>query len=211
MSITGPTVTQQNVFVAVRGFLQSLLPGVDVIQGQINRVPSPAADNYVVMWPLFQEALATNLQAYQSPDAGPLGTSSYLQATKVTLQLDVHGTASTDNAVLITTLWNSDYGVTAIQAQGYDIAPLYTSTPRQAPFTTGEQQWDDRWVIDAVLQTNPVTTVPQDFAIELEVTTGPPGAVGLTVGLIDVDVAYPPIAGSVGIVSCGATVSGRSF
>jgi hypothetical protein len=58
--------------------------------------------------------------------------------------------------------------------------PLYASDARQLQFVTGEAQYMERWGFDAVLQMNPIVSVPQDFADSL------------TVGLIDVDVVYPP-------------------
>ncbi|NPT59102.1 phage neck terminator protein [Paraburkholderia elongata] len=92
------------------------------------------------------------------------GVKSMLQPAKVTVQLDVHGPASADNAAIITTLFRDEYGVTAFASSGFDVTPLYTSDPRQMPFLNGEQQVEERYVVDAVMQTNPIVTVPQQFA-----------------------------------------------
>lgn len=65
MSITfGPT--QDEVFTAIRSFLQYALPdlGENIVQGQDNRVPELKAENYVIMWPLFAPRLATNANDY---------------------------------------------------------------------------------------------------------------------------------------------------
>ena len=95
------------------------------------------------------------------------GTSEVEQYTQVTVQLDVHGPSSADNAQVITTLFRDQYATQMFYQSGFDMAPLYTSDPRQSPFINGEQQYEDRWTIDLVLQANPVLSVPLQFAVEL--------------------------------------------
>lgn len=107
------------------------------------------------------------------------GTRSVLQPVKITVQLDVHGPSSADNAQIITTLFRDEFGVQAFQASGFDVSPLYADEAHQMPFVNGEQQVEERWVVDLVMQCNPVLTVPQQFADELESE------------LIDVLVQYP--------------------
>lgn len=106
------------------------------------------------------------------------GTVGSEQETKVTIQLDVHGPNSGNNAQMISTLFRSDYAVQQFQSQGFDITPLYADDPKQIPFINAEEQYETRWVIEAVLQVNPVVSVSQDFA----------GA--LSVGLVNVDATY---------------------
>jgi len=95
------------------------------------------------------------------------GTNEIEQYTQVTVQLDVHGPSSADNAQVITTLFRDQYASQMFYQSGFDMAPLYTSDPRQSPFMNGEQQYEDRWTIDLVLQANPVLSVPLQFAVEL--------------------------------------------
>lgn len=118
----------------------------------------------------------------QTVSAGSIyaGGRSAVMATQITVQLDVHGPVSADNAQIIATLFRDGYGCEAMAASGFEIAPLYAGEPHQTPFINAEQQFEDRWVIDAVLQANPVVTTPQQFA----------GAA--VVGLISVDAVYPP-------------------
>lgn len=54
------TPTGDSVFTAVGYFLTRVLSGVEVVQGQVNRVPQPANQNHVVMWELRRSRLATN-------------------------------------------------------------------------------------------------------------------------------------------------------
>ena len=223
-------------------FLTEYLPAsVDVVKGQINRVPEPVADDYVVMWPILRERLGTNEDSYvdalftgsiagntltiTSVQAGALdvgstifgvdiaantvitalgtgtgGVGTYtvnnpqtigseliaaglidmLQSTQVTIQIDVHGPNGADNAQIITTLMRDEVGVDQFASSGLDVTPLYAGDPRQTPYLNGEQQIEERWSVDAVLQCNPIVTTPQQFFDAVSVL------------LVDVDVVYPP-------------------
>jgi len=108
------------------------------------------------------------------------GTQTILQPTQLTVQLDFHGANSADYVQTFTTVFRDDYAVQGLASSGVDIAPLYTSEPRLLPFLNGEQQIEFRWSVDAVMQVNPVVTIPLQFADSL------------SVGLTDVDVVYPP-------------------
>lgn len=124
-----------------------------------------------------------NINNSQAVASRPIacGTSTKLQPLQVTIQLDVHGPSSPDNCVIISTMFRDEYGVDKIAESGFDISPLYTGDARQLPFLNEAQQIEDRWVMEAVLQCNPVLTVPQEFADALSVT------------LIEVDAVYPPV------------------
>ncbi len=57
--------TSDNIFKAVGDYLTDVLPAnVRVIQGQINRVPEPQGDEFVVMWPINLPRISTNIDAY---------------------------------------------------------------------------------------------------------------------------------------------------
>ena len=101
------------------------------------------------------------------------GVGEYMQSTEITVQLDVYGAGSSDNTQIISTLFRDEYACASFSASGYDVQPLYTSEPRQMPFITGENQYEDRWSIDVVLQANPVVTAPQQFAGALSVVLVP--------------------------------------
>jgi hypothetical protein len=129
------------------------------------------------------------------------GTRSAKQATQVTVQLDVHGPNSADNAQMISTLFRDEYATTqfklgipiqaasgsaiqtgwgALMTEPVDVQPLYASDPRQTPFINAENQYEYRWTIDAVMQANPIVTTPQQFMDQITVTP------------ISVDAGYHP-------------------
>jgi hypothetical protein len=95
------------------------------------------------------------------------GGQIFLQPTRITVQLDVHGPNSAENAQTISTLFRDDFAVQAFAASGFDVTPLYVSDPRQLPFENENQQIENRWVIDAVMQANQIIRASQQFADEL--------------------------------------------
>lgn len=91
------------------------------------------------------------------------GTSQLMQPTKFTVQLDVHGPNSADNAQVISTIFRDAYGVDLFNGIDAGVTPLYADDPRQVPFINDQQAWEERWSIESVLQVNPQVIVTQDF------------------------------------------------
>lgn len=110
------------------------------------------------------------------------GVRADLVGTKWTVQLDIHGPRSGNNAKVIETLFRSEVAVEAFNAAvpGYNVVPLYCGEARQTPFISAEQQYEFRWSMDAVMQINPTVSTPQMFFDEIAVTA------------INVDATYPP-------------------
>jgi hypothetical protein len=233
------SISETQVFGTLRSVMLTfgLLPAnpnttLEIDRGQINRVPEPAGPDYVVLWPLMMDRLATNVDTaidasfigsiagnvltvtevmvgpvasgqtlypagasaacqvsrqltgptggigtYQVTPTANLGagtvyngTSAKLQMVEWTVQCDVHGPASSDNATRISTLWRDQFCLDACVTAGGIIAPLYTSDPRQTAFENAEQQTEERWSVDLCMQVNPVVSVTQQFAGTLEVS-----------------------------------------
>ena len=178
------SLTESQTCTALRAFLLNVLPSpVEVIRTQDNRVPVPSGPDYVTMTPMMLVRLETNVVTYGDPFPATPGTRMDRKATQVTVQLDIYGPASADNAQIVATLLRSDYATDQFATSGFDVTPLYAGEPHQMPFSNGEQQVENRWTVDAVLQTNPIVTTGQEFASEVHIGTQ---------GLINVDVVYPP-------------------
>lgn len=220
------SIPQAAIYTTVRNFLLSVLPaGVEVFQGQTNRVPEPSVQDFVSMIVILQSRLSFNQDEYSDvafigsisgsildvtkilqgqiaigqylsgeniaagTEISGLGTGTggigaytvipaqnvvsetiqagvmeSMQETQFTVQLDIHGPNSADNSQIITTLFRDGYAADMFSATGFDIAPLYANDPKQLPFLNGEQQIEQRWVVELVLQANPVVSVPQQFA-----------------------------------------------
>lgn len=98
------------------------------------------------------------------------GRQQSVAPTEFTVQLDIHGPDSAENAQIISTLIRDEYGCSKFEELNAGVQPLYTSDPMQAPFTNAEQQYEDRWTVDVVMQANPVVSVPLQFADFVNVT-----------------------------------------
>ncbi|KVH51178.1 LIC_12616 family protein [Burkholderia diffusa] len=200
MSVTSFTPTESIALAALRTFLLSLVPnGVEIVRGLENRVPEPPGADFIVMTPILRERLSTNVTRYRDGYPTAPSVKDVWQATRLTVQLDIHGPASGDTVQVITTLWRDAYACDAFAAADLDIAPLYASEPRQMPFLNEAQQVEPRWSVDLVMQVNPLVTVPQDFAAALEIgTAGHPVTATTTHpqpwnGVKEVDTTFPPL------------------
>ncbi len=164
------SLPEVSILTALRAFLLAVLPlTVEVVRGQDNRVPEPEGDDFVIMTPTLRQRLATTVDTFTDPYPAAGGTRSSLQPTQVTVQLDVHGPNSAENAQIISTLMRSPFGCGQFHQSGFDVQALYASDPRQTPFVNAENQYETRWTVDAVMQANIIVGTPEQFAGELRV------------------------------------------
>lgn len=164
--------TQDNIFEAIRTFVLSVIT-CEVIQGLPNLVAMPVG-GFISMTSLFQTRLLTNTSFYKDTfdeNDLPTGTKDITQATEWTVQIDCYGDSSMQWANILTTLLRDDYSCRALAAT--KIQPLSADDPKQIPIVNGEQQYEQRWVITAKFQYNPVTAVPQQFFDEAVVVIHP--------------------------------------
>lgn len=100
------------------------------------------------------------------------GLETDFAAAKWTVQLDIHGPNSGNNTRIIETLFRSEYGVDFFDAaSSWNCEPLYCDEARQIGFVNGESQWEERYVMDACMQINPIIGVPAQFFDTVEVQT----------------------------------------
>jgi hypothetical protein len=147
------SITQSEVFTEIRSFIQGLV-NCEVIQGLGNGVPMPTG-GFICITPLYQDRLSTNLNTFTDPVSPALGSMSTLQATQFTIQIDCYGPNSAEWALAISTMFRDDYGCLALAPK---CQPLYADNPRMIPLIDGEQQYEQRWAITALVQYNPVVT-----------------------------------------------------
>jgi len=168
------SLTETQIMTALRAVLAGIVaPSVEIIRAEINRVPEPIGPNFILMTPIHRVRLATNIDTFTDTrlTAPPVAARDSLAKTEITIQIDVHGPASADNATIISTLLRDEYAAQAFAAAGYDVAPLHAEDPRQVPFINGEQGYEMRWIVDVVLEANIVVRTPQDFADEVFIQT----------------------------------------
>lgn len=100
------------------------------------------------------------------------GLETDFVAVKWTAQLDIHGPNSGNNTRIIETLFRSEYGVDYFDtASSWNCEPLYCDEARQMPFINAEAQYEERYVMDACMQINPIIGVPAQFFDQIEVQT----------------------------------------
>ncbi len=107
-----------------------------------------------------------------APETLYAGLRADLVGTKWTFQLDIYGPKAGDNTKIIEALFRSEVGVELIgSAVSWDIVPLYCDEARQMPLVDGEEQYEQRFTMDACLQVSPVIGTPQQFATSVHVHT----------------------------------------
>lgn len=173
------TPVQRSVYVAVKALVVTVT-GLDpslVLQGLPNRsAMPPAAPGFVTMQLARLKQLRTPEETWDHTDVAPVALDVE-QGTELRLQLDLYGATSGDWGVMLQTLLRNEAGCVALAPT---CQPLYASDAHLAPLDDSESQYEQRWTIEAILQYNPVTSVPMQFADTLAVT------------VINVDEAYPP-------------------
>jgi len=91
------------------------------------------------------------------------GVKTMLNPVKMTIQCDIHGAHSADNAHIITTAFRDVYASDKFAESNKHVYPLFSTDPKQIPFNNSEQQVENRWVVDLTIQVNPIVTVSQQF------------------------------------------------
>jgi hypothetical protein len=173
-----------DLYTAVRAFLVAALPvsADNVIKWQQNRTAPPpggtalSASGYATMQIINARRLRTNVDTWDYTDPNP-DSIVREQGVRVEMQLDLYGPVSGDWAAIVSTLWRDDYACLALAPT---CQPLHADEPIFADFTDSEQQYEQRWIVRAVLQYNPTVSTPSQFADIVEVSP-----------IINVDVEYP--------------------
>lgn len=173
-----------DLYTAVKAFIVAALPvdPANVNQWQANRVSGPlggtdaSGTGYALMNIVTKTRLRTNVDLWEY--ANDPTTITREQAMRVEMQVDLYGPAAGDWAAIFTTLWRDEYGCLALAP---NCQPLHADDPLFGDFTDAEDQYENRWIVRAILQYNPVVSTPSQFADIVVVTP-----------IINVDVEYPP-------------------
>lgn len=173
------SITTAQLYTIIGQYIQAVIgvdPGtgqaVEVTRGQINLVSMP--DNAFINMQLFTSGrIRTGVHTWDSVAQ----TQSVEMGTKMKVRLDCYGPLGSDWATALKALWRDLYGCTFLASVG---APLYDGEAMQGALVNGEEQYEDRWILELFLQYNPVVTVPQQSATSLKVK------------VVSVDQKYPP-------------------
>ena len=113
------------------------------------------------------------------------GAKTMFMSAEVTIQLDFHSPdfLAGDFAQTVSIALRDEFGTSffsALAAPFNNVSPLYADDPIRGPLTNAEAQYEDRWIVSAVLQYNPVTTTALGFSTTLDIVP------------INVDEEFPP-------------------
>jgi hypothetical protein len=158
-SIDGTVLTVESVTHGTIG-VGSPLYGVDVLPNTYIRAPG-AVDGQWIIGPV-QAVTSRALAA---------GLKTIMQPSQCVIQLDFHGPNGANMSKIFTTIFRSENGVDMFAALNPNIAPLYCADPRQMPFRDGEQQYENRYIVEANFQVNQTVSIGQQYAQALEITT----------------------------------------
>lgn len=164
------TPTQDDIFVLVRAFVLSLIE-CEVVQGLGNRVPTPLG-GYIALTATRITRLSTNVTTYDHAT-----NRQVKMPTQYAIQIDCYGPLSSDWATTIAAMWRDPYGCDQLAPNAQ---PLYCDDPSQIGLVDGEDEYEQRWMISAILQFNPVVTVSQEYADNLNLD------------VVSVDATFPP-------------------
>jgi hypothetical protein len=179
------TPSLQQVYAPIIAFIIAItgLPATQVVQGIPNRVPMPKP-GFITVQALFRSRLITNIDIWDEVDTPPV-QAGIQEGVDLRVQIDCYGTTACDWANMLSATLRDEYGCTQIgtlaaaQTPPFELEPLYADDARMIPLVAGEEQYEERWSVDAHFQVNPLTTIPQQYADTAKV------------GLINVDEAYP--------------------
>lgn len=173
------SLTDKQTFTALVNFLENILPTqdvngnllIDIVRGQDNKVSEPVTDNFVEMLFLHKERLSTNVVSYTEQVGDTTSTRHDLTPIKYAIRLDIHGSNGADNTQIIMSMFRSDHAASVFKGVGYDVTPLWCQDAKQVPFLNGEQQVEQRWILEIYLQCNPVLSMTGiESATDLDVS-----------------------------------------
>lgn len=128
----------------------------EVVDGLDNRVAAPRGPGYVVLTPIGQVRQSTNVDLYDRVG----DVQARRQGTRYSLQIDCYGPQSSDWATTLSVLLRSSWACEMMTVG----KPLYVNDPLQLPLVDGEQQYEERWMVQAQFQYNPTVRTPVAFA-----------------------------------------------
>lgn len=155
------SITVDEVIDALAAFIKQFIPTEAlVIRGEVNRVAPPCAP-YVEL----TEILQVDLNMPYGQFEGIAQIADIEASTRIDIQVDFYGSDGGDFCKAFKSAFRTEWGYDQFPD---NIKPLYSDDGRQMPLITGEKQYERRWTLTASLQYNPVVTVPQQSALQVD-------------------------------------------
>lgn len=148
-------MTVDQAIVAVRNVLIPLMPtDTQIVRGQANSVPAPLPPSIVITEVGQPQYTTTRSRLIQGT-----GQMAYKMPVKLRLQLDFYGNSGGEMSNIARTMLLSAY---AVERLPDGISPLSCTDSTQAALTTGEKQYEARWLMELWVQYNAEVIVGQE-------------------------------------------------
>jgi hypothetical protein len=141
---------------ALAAFMQPFMLGGEITRGQVNRVP--LAD---VPSAMLTEMRQVDIDTPYLNFDGTTDSATISGGKRIDVQIDLFGTHAAEICATLKLAFRSPY---AFNVMPPNIKPLYIDDGINSQLVTGENQYETRWTLTAVMQYNPTVTVPQQFA-----------------------------------------------
>lgn len=155
------SINENRLFDTVWGWVDALL-GPDtgfVFKGFQNLTATPPG-SYVIISPGVKVRFEQGTRDYDPAN----GLALLGRHTQYAYQVDCYGPLGPDWADTISIAWRSLWSCDQLAlVAGQPVTPLYADEPQQLNIVNGELQYEQRFTLKLVLQTNQVVAVPQDF------------------------------------------------
>lgn len=175
MNVTEIDVTEDDLYSITGQWVSTLLADTEVIVGQMNRVPMPKKQSFVIMTSLMMEGLSQNREIWYHS-----GALTNTRSTQWHCQLDVFGGRAQQNSTLLATMAKTDWSCAFFARAAFMIQPLYATTPTNMTIINAETEYELRFSFTLMMQYNPHITVSQDYFDTANVN------------LVDVDTTFKP-------------------
>lgn len=128
-----------------------------VIRGYVNRVSKPAGTDYVLITPLTMTRQATNVHSWD-PEAG---VQSVSESSRRRVQIDCYGRKAAAWAKTLAVLLRDENAADFLKS--YAVAPLYCEDPLDMTSAEGDEQYHERFMINAFFQVNEMTALELEY------------------------------------------------
>ena len=168
--------SESDIRTGMKAFLVSNcgVPAAACVKGFGNRAATPKG-SFVVMTLMLTERTSTNIheEATTLDQQGAVTTfqDTTFMPSQGTAQLDFYGADAWSWANKSAMYLRDEVGCSFLAA--YGVQPLYCNDPKNLTGLSGEEQYQDRWMVEAILAFNQSDTLPLDFFTNIELDTKP--------------------------------------
>lgn len=168
-------ISEASIRTGMKAFLVSNcgVPSASCVKGFGNRAATPKG-SFVVMTLMLTERTSTNVhEELATVVQGSVTTfqDTTFMPSQGTVQLDFYGENAWTWANKAAIYLRDEVGCSFLISHG--IQPLYCNDPKNLTGLSGEEQYQARWMVEAILAFNQSDTRTVDFFTNIELDTQP--------------------------------------